>query len=66
MVPQGTSLVDCDDTVGGLEVVEAVDLAGVAFGGDEYELVGDQDVGFESENWSSFFCFVHVLGVWQW
>ena len=54
---------DCDDAVGGLEVVEAVDLAGVAFGGDENELVGDQNVGFGVGELVEFLCLVHVLGV---
>ena len=54
---------DCDDAIGGLEVVEAVDLAGVAFGGDEHELVGDQNVGFGSRELVELLCFVHVLGV---
>ena len=54
---------DCDDAVGGLEIVEAVDLAGVAFGGDEHELVGDQNVGFGVGELVELLCFVHVLGV---
>ena len=54
-------LADCDDAFGGLEVVEAVDLTGVTFGGDEHELVGDQNVGFGAENWSSFFALSMFL-----
>ena len=54
---------DCDDAVGGLEIVEAVDLAGVAFGGDKHELVGDQNVGFGVGELVELLCFIHVLGV---
>ena len=56
-------LADCDDAVSGLEVVEAVDLTGVAFGGDEHELIGDQNVGFGVGELVELLCFVHVLGV---
>ena len=51
------------DAFGGLEVVEAVDLTGVTFGGDEHELVGDQNVGFGSRELVKLLCLVHVLGV---
>lgn len=43
-------LADCDDAFGGLQVVEAVDLAGVAFSGDKDQLVGDQDVGLDRKS----------------
>ena len=56
-------LADSDDAFGGLEVVKAVDLAGVTFGGDEHELVGDQNVGFGSRELVELLCLVHVLGV---
>ena len=54
---------DGDDTFGGLEVFEAVDFAGVTFGGDEHELIGDQNVGFGIGELVELLCLVHVLGV---
>ena len=56
-------LADCDDAVSGLEVVEAVDFAGVTFSGDEHELVGNEDVGFGAGELFELLCLVHVLGV---
>ena len=56
-------LADCDDAFGGLQVVEAVDLTGVAFSGNENQLVGDQNGGVGSRELVQLLSLVHVLGV---
>ena len=56
-------LADCNNAVGVLQVIKAVDLAGVTFSGDQNQLVGDQNGGIGAGELAQLLSLVHVLGV---